>query len=81
MFDSSVTRSDKRTFARKKKELGLKQKYDHHRGDGNYFALTSVQVQKQSNVADISRLANYIVLRRNIAGRNSFIYLVQEDAV
>lgn len=40
-----------------------------------------MQVQEQSNVADISRVANFIVLRRSMAGRNNFIYLVQEDIV
>lgn len=63
------------------KRIGPKQKHDNYKGDHNQFALTSLQVQEQSNVADISRLANFIVLRRNMAGRNSFIYLVQEDIV
>lgn len=65
---------------KKKKRIGLKQKHGNYKGDDNQFALTSMQVQEQSNVA-ISRLVNFIVLRRNMAGRNSFIYLVQEDIV
>lgn len=40
-----------------------------------------MQVQEESNVADISMLANFIVLRRNMTGRNNFIYFVQKDIV